>query len=358
MAANVSRILALLGCALLAGGRVLAAPGDTDPIDANPQAEIRFERPCGASPHDWLNARDDEARTPPSSDPARPLQQPPYPPVSRRLNEEGTVVMVLLVNERGEAAHARVETSSGYPALDVAALQGTKVWRFNPATLRGKPTCTWGRFAVTFKLTETDPDFVDARVIKPDALSVADLIFENGALLHEEFIGPLIRRPKEDVQLARNVSRITAASPSFTKLRDAYARLISNRFTDDELTQLLAFYRTDVGKKWVGTSLEAGRESSPQYFRFIAGNVCATLLVKAALVKGKAERDLQTTEVPTEFRTALPALVAGALPYCECNALAFMPRVSKAVKSDSEAENAFQALDPSGKCPARPTLNW
>lgn len=342
---------------ILASGLLSGTETAAPPSEGNQLPQIRFERPCGASPQDWFDAREDE-RTPPSSDPARPLQQPPYPPVSRRLNEEGTVVMVLLVNEQGEAAQARVEASSGYPALDVAALEGTKVWRFNPATLRGKPTCTWGRFAVTFRLTDVDPDFVDTRPIKPDALRLADLLFENGALLHEEFIGPLIRRPKDDVQLARDVSRITAASASFTKLRDTYARMISDRFTDDELAQLLAFYRTDVGKKWVGTSLEVGRESSPHYFRFIAANVCATLLVKSALVKGKARRDLQTTEVPTEFRAALPTLVASVQPYCECNTDAFMRQIAQATKSDADAESVFKALDQSGKCSARPALDW
>lgn len=264
--------------------------------------------------------------------------------------------MLLLVNEQGEAARARVESSSGYPALDLAALEGTRVWRFKPATLRDKPTCTWGRFAVTFKLT--DADFPDARPIKPDALSLADLIFEHGARLHDEFIGPLVQRPKDDVQLARDVSRITAASPSFTKLRDTYARMISYSFTDDELMQLLAFYRTDTGKKWIGTSLEVGRESSPHYYRFIAGNVCATLLVKSALVNGKAKRDLQTNEIPAEFRDALPTLVASAQPYCECNVDAFMRQMVQATKTDAGAESAFKVLDPSGKCPVRPALEW
>lgn len=90
----------------------------------------------------------------PKSNPARQLSQPIYPPASQRLGEHGTVVLNLFVLEDGSVADARIHESSGYPDLDYAALYETYRWRLDPGTVGGEPTRMWGRFAVTFKLTD------------------------------------------------------------------------------------------------------------------------------------------------------------------------------------------------------------
>jgi bla regulator protein blaR1 len=90
----------------------------------------------------------------PKSNPARRLSQPIYPPASQRLGEHGTVVLNLFVLEDGSVADARIHESSGYPDLDYAALYETYRWRLDPGTVGGEPTRMWGRFAVTFKLTD------------------------------------------------------------------------------------------------------------------------------------------------------------------------------------------------------------
>jgi TonB family protein len=90
----------------------------------------------------------------PKSNPARQLSQPIYPPASERLGEHGTVVVNLFVLEDGSVADARIHESCGYPDLDYAALYETYRWRLDPGTVGGEPTRMWGRFAVTFKLTD------------------------------------------------------------------------------------------------------------------------------------------------------------------------------------------------------------
>jgi len=80
--------------------------------------------------------------------------QPMYPPVSRRLREQGTVVLQLLVLTDGSVASAEVASSSGYPFLDDAALYNAYNWRLEPGTIEGEPAAMWGRFAVTFKLSD------------------------------------------------------------------------------------------------------------------------------------------------------------------------------------------------------------
>lgn len=58
---------------------------------------------------------------------------PPYPSLSRRLREEGTVVLALLILADGTVGEIRVQTSSGYPRLDQSALETVRYWRFVPA---------------------------------------------------------------------------------------------------------------------------------------------------------------------------------------------------------------------------------
>jgi TonB family protein len=90
----------------------------------------------------------------PKSNPQWPLSQPLYPTASRRLGETGTVVLRLHVLEDGSVADVRIDQSSGYPDLDYSAYYESFRWRISPGTVDGVPSRMWGKFAVTFKLTE------------------------------------------------------------------------------------------------------------------------------------------------------------------------------------------------------------
>lgn len=69
------------------------------------------------------------------------LQNPPpvYPPLSRRLHEEGKVLLFVQVSAKGEAESVEVRKSSGFPRLDEAAMSAVRKWRFVPAR-RGAET--------------------------------------------------------------------------------------------------------------------------------------------------------------------------------------------------------------------------
>ncbi len=59
---------------------------------------------------------------------------PPYPLVARRLGMQGLVELDVLVSADGRAADVRIRRSSGFPALDAAALTTVRErWRFVPA---------------------------------------------------------------------------------------------------------------------------------------------------------------------------------------------------------------------------------
>jgi len=59
--------------------------------------------------------------------------KPPYPLISRRLNEEGKVVLNVCVSLTGLVENLRLEKTSGYQRLDDIALETVKKWKFIPA---------------------------------------------------------------------------------------------------------------------------------------------------------------------------------------------------------------------------------
>ena len=58
---------------------------------------------------------------------------PAYPSQSRRLKEEGTVLLLVRVSAEGAPLSVEIRTSSGFERLDEAGLQAVRQWRFVPA---------------------------------------------------------------------------------------------------------------------------------------------------------------------------------------------------------------------------------
>lgn len=77
---------------------------------------------------------------------------PRYPALSKRLGETGTVMLRVRVDETGKVQHLEVETSSGHPRLDRAALDAVRIWHFAPARRAGEAVTAWARVPLTFKL--------------------------------------------------------------------------------------------------------------------------------------------------------------------------------------------------------------
>lgn len=63
---------------------------------------------------------------------------PAYPPMSRRLGENGKVVLRVTLNAHGRVAKATVNQSSGFNRLDEAALAAVREWRCTPAQRNGQ----------------------------------------------------------------------------------------------------------------------------------------------------------------------------------------------------------------------------
>jgi protein TonB len=77
---------------------------------------------------------------------------PAYPPLSRRMGEQGRVLLHVLVSAEGEPERVELRTSSGSPRLDGAALGAVKRWRFIPARQGDRPVPAWVLVPISFNL--------------------------------------------------------------------------------------------------------------------------------------------------------------------------------------------------------------
>lgn len=77
---------------------------------------------------------------------------PDYPSISRRLGEQGSVLLKVMISPEGRAGEVQVLQSSGYARLDQSAAEAIRQWRFVPAMHDGKPVAAWYEWRWTFKL--------------------------------------------------------------------------------------------------------------------------------------------------------------------------------------------------------------
>lgn len=77
---------------------------------------------------------------------------PAYPGMSRRLGEQGRVLLKVLVTEDGKAETVQLENSSGYIRLDEAAIEAVKQWTFIPAKRSKQPMSAYVLVPVKFSL--------------------------------------------------------------------------------------------------------------------------------------------------------------------------------------------------------------
>src|SRR6185369_7497415 len=89
----------------------------------------------------------------PSSD-ADYLQnpKPAYPPLSKRLGEQGKVVVRVLIGADGTAHQVELRQSSGYERLDQAALVTVQRWRYVPGKRGGVAEAMWFNVPIYFVL--------------------------------------------------------------------------------------------------------------------------------------------------------------------------------------------------------------
>lgn len=78
--------------------------------------------------------------------------KPVYPSASRRLGEQGRVLLRVFVSADGQAERVEIRTSSGFPRLDQAAEDAVARWRFVPARRGDQAVAAWVQVPITFQL--------------------------------------------------------------------------------------------------------------------------------------------------------------------------------------------------------------
>ncbi|MDF1485065.1 energy transducer TonB [Ramlibacter sp. H39-3-26] len=110
-----------------------AAPPAPPPAPPAPPAPPKIELPSSAA--DYLQN-----------------PSPPYPTISRRLGEQGKVVVRVLIGTDGLPQKAEIRQSSGYERLDQAAYNTVLKWRYVPGKRNGAPEAMWFNIPLNFVL--------------------------------------------------------------------------------------------------------------------------------------------------------------------------------------------------------------
>ncbi len=76
---------------------------------------------------------------------------PQYPAASRRAGEAGTVLLTVIIGPNGVPSDVQVERSSGFAALDQAAVDAVRKWRF---TVASDSSSSRVQLPITFRLEQ------------------------------------------------------------------------------------------------------------------------------------------------------------------------------------------------------------
>ena len=129
---------------------IIAAPAAADsplenvPESAPPQPATASTTTAASAPVETTQARFDAnyLRNP----------APAYPAMSRRLGEEGRVVLRVFVDIDGRPEQVELKNSSGFPRLDQAAEDAVRRWKFVPAKRGDEVVATWVAVPIVFNL--------------------------------------------------------------------------------------------------------------------------------------------------------------------------------------------------------------
>jgi periplasmic protein TonB len=77
---------------------------------------------------------------------------PVYPPISKRLGEQGKVLVRVLIGADGAPQKAELKRSSGFERLDRSALEYVMKCRYVPGKVAGVPQAMWHEAPVNFIL--------------------------------------------------------------------------------------------------------------------------------------------------------------------------------------------------------------
>jgi protein TonB len=125
-------------------------PGPAPTVASAPAPAPVQPEPAPALPTDVASTQ----AAPSGATPPRLLAKlsPTYPAIAQRMRKEATVVVRVLVDERGRVMQAELKGGQAGYGFDQAALQAAKGARFAAATQGGQPVKMWVDLPIHFKL--------------------------------------------------------------------------------------------------------------------------------------------------------------------------------------------------------------
>lgn len=78
--------------------------------------------------------------------------KPEYPPEAQEMKQQGTVVLRVMIDARGNVSDAAIKQSSGHVLLDQAALRTVRRWKVEPDTTAGVPVGAEAEQVINFEL--------------------------------------------------------------------------------------------------------------------------------------------------------------------------------------------------------------
>ena len=271
--------------------------------------------------------------------------------MSRRLGEEGEVVLLLLVSEEGRIAKARVARSSGFARLDKAALEATENWTPVPSTVDGKAVCSWGRFAINFRLMDHDRDELTRVLIQPSAARALAAL--TPASLQEDvsyWSGEMIDRPAfeglTDAVMQSHEMQLVLDDAQ----HDALA-ILSLELSEADLSEAARFLESRVGSRLLRVNSPVQAQVMESYGSAVLRTGCAVMQLRRTLSAAAPGKDFHAGSVPKEFRDAMPRLIQQASPYCNC-----------VTRRSSWVADMHKHIDPAPgvteSCGTPPDLKW
>lgn len=129
--------------------RAITVPQQTETVQrpepaANPPAVAQAAAPMAANEAPIVPPRSDASHL---NNPA-----PAYPPMSRKLAEQGRVLLDVYILADGSVGQIKLKHSSGYARLDEAAREAVQRWRYVPARRGGEAIPFWYVQPLTFSL--------------------------------------------------------------------------------------------------------------------------------------------------------------------------------------------------------------
>lgn len=185
---------------------------------------------------------------------------PAYPPLARQTRISGTVRLHAIIGKEGSVL--QLEVMSGHPLLVQSALDAVRQWKYKPTLLNGEAVEVDTTIDVIFAFNE-DPKQSARKAIDPvlreDVLQLLELtggMKSAETVMRKMFAGmrPMMLKQFEGLQdrerIVSSYEDKLVALVQGEEFREGTVAVYAKYFTDEDVRNLLAFYKTPTGKKF------------------------------------------------------------------------------------------------------------